>query len=388
MVETAEQRISSPEPTSAGKFGSKLAMDNDWAFIASQYGEPLQVYQYVLGSWQHRQRIERILGGNIFGYRVAIEGNLAAVVEKIPYQSSISIWTGAVHLFELDATEEWQLISTIYSPTAQEDDAFGDSVLIDNGTLYVGASDATGASGEKSGKVYVYEGQDNQWQQTLELANPTDEAGEDFGASLALDGINLVVGAPEVFASGSFHLYEASGPAWVHSAEIESPVSDNSSFASSLSIDGGTLVVGAPSALYGDLASGSAYVYTESNGAWSFTQELPRSATYSRGEYGADLVVVDDYILVGAPREWPSSFYEEQGTAYFYSRNGNQWEEAAVIRPAITSSYFSFDAHFGTQVSMDQNKALIGSPGMQLNAGIYDVGYVFAYSTNMLTRGR
>jgi FG-GAP repeat len=79
---------------------------------------------------------------------------------------------------------------------------FGGAVAMDGDTLAVGAPAENLAAGDEAGVVYVYLRTGDQWALQQRLLAADGHGGVTFGASLALDGDTLLVGAPHADATG------------------------------------------------------------------------------------------------------------------------------------------------------------------------------------------
>ena len=96
----------------------------------------------------------------------------------------------------------------------REEDRFGWSVALDGDTLAVGApfesrsarevaGDQAGNRALRSGAVYVFTLEEDVWKQQAYLKASNTGEDERFGAALALDGNDLIVGAPDESSSAS-----------------------------------------------------------------------------------------------------------------------------------------------------------------------------------------
>src|SRR6266536_2025123 len=98
-----------------------------------------------------------------------------------------------------------------------------------------------------------------------------------FGSAAALNGSTALIGADgDNSFQGAAYLFAKSIGSWSEGQKLtasDGALFDN--FGASVALDGGTLVVGANGATVGgNPAQGAVYVFTESNGTWSQTQKL------------------------------------------------------------------------------------------------------------------
>ncbi|MEQ9068220.1 MAG: Calx-beta domain-containing protein, partial [Gimesia chilikensis] len=163
-----------------------------------------------------------------------------------------------------------------------------------------------------------------------------------FGFSLAVDGDTLISSAPGWDATysdqGGAFIYvrndqgtpEYTGDdTWEYQATLLAPDADNNTsdrFGHVVAISGDTAVV---AALYGDETAenaGSVFVFTRSNGIWSFQQELHVADTIGNGYFGDVVAIENDTIVVGA-----RSTDVYTGSAYVFKRENNVWTQTAKL---------------------------------------------------------
>ena len=94
---------------------------------------------------------------------------------------------------------------------------FGQSVAIDGDRLVIGAPGEDSDNGSQSGVVYVYQILEDGKVRLLEsLTHPTGKANDQFGQSVSISGLNILVGAPgydldnDRWNAGSAVLFRAS----------------------------------------------------------------------------------------------------------------------------------------------------------------------------------
>ena len=113
---------------------------------------------------------------------------------------------GAVYVFRRSGTS-WAQEAYVKASNTVTFGQFGASVALQDNTLVVGApGEAGGSSGLNgdqadqsrplSGAAYVFERNGNAWSQVSYVKTPTSEFGAGFGASVALKGKTLALGAP------------------------------------------------------------------------------------------------------------------------------------------------------------------------------------------------
>lgn len=178
-------------------FGYSVAVDGDLivvgAFADDDHGDAsgsAYVFERNGSNWSELAKLTADDGaaGDQFGYDVALAGELIVVGAPAPYSAR----SGAVYLFERSGTNIIQKAKLV--PDEGANHSFGISVAIDGARLAVGAPPK---NINYSGTVYLFQNDDDRsWVRETKLyaydATPYDH----FGASVALDGSHLLVGAP------------------------------------------------------------------------------------------------------------------------------------------------------------------------------------------------
>ncbi|MDT8367945.1 MAG: FG-GAP repeat protein, partial [Longimicrobiales bacterium] len=132
-------------------------------------------------------------------------------------------------------------------PLSAQEPNFGRAAVIDGDDLLVGQP----VNWYGPGTVYAYRpGPDGAWIEEALLTAPDSSRMDDFGASLALDGDRLAVGAPRKRDGvGVVYLFEraSSRAGWSSVAVLEAPeTADGRGFGTALLLEGDELFVGSP----------------------------------------------------------------------------------------------------------------------------------------------
>lgn len=284
---------------------------------------------------------------------------------------------------------------------AAANSTFGGAIALDGNTIVVGAqSEGTGAL--RSGAAYVFIRNGTGWTEQAILKAANINADERFGASVALSGNVLVVGAPappnpggNPIGSGSVYVFTRSGTAWSQQARItasNAQLSDD--FGRSVALDGNTLVVGAPGedsaltdvisnnpdeGITGDGAenSGAVYVFTHNGAAWTQQAYVKASNTGSGDSFGRSVALDGNTLVVGAsegssltgvtagsPDEVATgNSAVGSGAVYVFTRNGATWSQQAYVKASNTGA----GDNFGIRVALTGNTLAVGATGEDSN---------------------
>ncbi len=193
------------------------------------------------------------------------------------------------------------LLRTLANPAPSDGDFFGCSVAISGNTVVVGAyGDDTGATG--AGAAYVFDATTGGLVSTL--ANPTPAAIDHFGASVAVSGNTVVVGAylddTGATDAGSAYVFNAATGSLVSTLANPTPAA-NDRFGNSVAISGNTVVVGASHDDAGATDAGSAYLFDATTGSLLHTLANPTPTTYDY--FGDSVAISGNSVVVGAHQE-------------------------------------------------------------------------------------
>ena len=311
--------------------------------------------------------IAKILNGDPtaedeFGFAVAASVDTVAI--GIPKEDEFgSANSGSVRVYVADGNGGWAEQQRLRASDDEANDNFGFSVAIDGDRIVVGANLADEPS--NSGAAYVFERTGGVWTETALLkANPTGSS-DQFGYDVAVDGDTVVVGEyrDDVGGTntGSIHVYVLSGGSWTLEQEFQAIDNEAGSLLGlSVAISGDTIIAGAPeerSVVNGTVRDehGAAYVFTRTNGVWTQEQRLQASDFDEFDEFGFDVAIEGDVAVVGAPLDDDGG--TRTGSAYVFKRTGGVWSETAKLNAFDPSE----QARFGWSVAIDGVRIAIGA---------------------------
>lgn len=193
-----------------------------------------QVHIYTLDEfevWQLTQNIDLLynLGPNFYSERIAADGQYLVVSD---WNQSFGMSIGAAYIYQWDATANgYLLVSTIGNPTASPI-RYGEGLAIrDEGTsvtIFVGAPEFNGLSGDADGRVYIYNGSGLLWPLLTVLDGENCVKGY-FGwhlsAYMTLGTNRLLIGARGYnLASGRVYFYHQLGGIWTLNTTLDAPL--------------------------------------------------------------------------------------------------------------------------------------------------------------------
>jgi hypothetical protein len=244
----------------------------------------------------------------------------------------------------------------------------GNGVALSGDTLVVGAPCANAGAGA----VYVYRRTNITWAFEAKLQAPAPLTGDQFGASVAIDGNTVVVGAPYQGGAGAAFVFTRAVTTWSQQAVLGASNPDaGDRFGLSVAVAGDSVVVGAPredsdaDTVNGTQTNnaatdaGAAYVLVRSGTTWSQQAYLKAPASDGGDSFGFAVSISADTIVVGAPTEdGASNAAIDSGAGFAFARSGTTWTQQATLRASNAGS----GDLFGWAVSVDGAFAAIGAP--------------------------
>lgn len=259
---------------------------------------------------------------------------------------------------------------------------FGASVVINGNLLFVGAP-GVALTGDVHLQGALYERIAGNWQLLTTLAGTNDNGLGQFGASAAMEGNLLVVGAPrdtegEGSGSGAVYLLQRSGNSFqvLDKVKLATPGTGDR-FGAAVAIANGRVAVGATSRVVNSATRGEITVYDIDQGQLVEIFNTTGSQSGSAASFGASMGMRGDLLVVGAPGE-----NSDRGATYVYFI-GTTLDERTRL---VGSSTVAGDG-FGRSVSFDGSNIVVGAPGFSAFGkhshaakGVITNGSVFHYS--------
>ena len=278
-----------------------------------------------------------------------------------------------------------QLAVLMGSDTVESSD-FGLSVAISGTTVVVGAS----AYPHNGGRVYVFAKTETGWTQEAELKG-SDTSDDEFGMSVAISGTTIVVGAPGPYkgstgrAFGRAYVFTKTATGWAQVDALtgsDQSTQYNSEFGASVAVSGETIVVGAPGASQVAEDAGQAYVFTETATGWKQVAELNHSDSVTGSGFGASVAISGETIVVGAPGGY--GVPQEAGQAYVFTETATGWKQVAELK---APSYTGADNEFGWSVAISGTTIFVGTQYSNCGGEVAgDGAYVFTKTAGVWTQ--
>src|SRR6266576_1394117 len=336
-----EQKVTASDGTANSYFGSAAALNGSTALIGADGDNSFQGAAYLFtqsnGSWSEGQKLTASdgLAGDEFGYRVALADNtllVGAFTATVGGNAS----QGAAYLFT-ESNGTWSESQKLTASDGGLFDNFGASVALDGSTLVVGANGATVGGNAAQGAVYVFTESNGTWTQTQKLTANDGAAYDNFGLSVALKGSTILVGSPRAAiganaGQGALYVFTESNGTWSQMQKLTaSDGTAGANFGNAIALDGSTALIAADaSTVGGNTYQGKAYLFTESGANWSQSDTFIASDGAVDDYFGAALAWDGVTALISTPHPTIGG-NTWQGAAYFY-------EQSATPTPTPTPS--------------------------------------------------
>lgn len=322
-----------------------------------------------------------------FGASVGISGDVIVVGAFGEDQAGFA--AGAVYVFQRNegSAANWGETAKLIASDAQAADYFGTSVGISGDVIVVGAY-GEDTMGFRAGAAYVFQrmaGGDDNWGEVKKLMASDGEQTDFFGATVAVSGDVIVIGAefedsaaPSAGAAYVFQRIQGGIDNWGQVKKLTaSDAWPSAYFGASVAVSGDVIVVGAVGCQTGGLWTGAAYVFERMAGGddnWGEVTKLVASDGQEDDEFGYSVAVSGDVIVVGAYGEDAAG--SNAGAGYLFHRRlggPDAWGQTAKL-----SAINAMDGdHFGWSVAISEDVVVIGAPDG--DAGVSDTGAAYVF---------
>jgi hypothetical protein len=306
------------------QMGTAVDIEGD-VLVASEFGasypaESVRVFRRIGGAWSYEAQLQPsdpLTTNGISIRNLALDGDWVAVGHRTALGSPIVpvfAYTGAVYLYER-SSGVWSQRAKLLPLDSLNGDQVGWSLDMKGGVLAFSSRAAGFSNAAPAGRVHVY-----RIVAGLPVAEATlttgvpGQAGKDFGHSISTDGVRLAVSDPHDNAqgssTGSVHVFEQVGGAWVASAVVRPSLPIAANFGLQAKIEGDELYVSAA------LPVGLWHFRRLPSGQWV---ELGRGSAPSTTSWRVDAFDVHGAELVVGAR----SVYSASGAAYVYGTDSS-----------------------------------------------------------------
>ena len=358
-------------------FGHVVSLNDGRALVGAPFDDDSSsnsgstyVFNLEANNWTESVKLTDAVGAvdDKFGWSVSLDGDRALV--GAPFDDDNGSNSGAAYVFDLIAGS-WS--ETAKLTVAEAGDSFGRSISLEGDRALVGAP-FDDDNGSNSGAAYVFDLVAGSWTETAKLT--VAEAGDSFGRSISLEGDRALVGAPfdddNGSNSGAAYIFDLVAGDWTETAKLTAAEAEaGDSFGYSISLSGDRVLIGAPFDDDNGSSSGSAYLFALVLGSWAETFKFTANDGATFDTFGSSVSLNGDRVLVGAPGNDDTG--DLSGSAYLFDLIAGNWTETAKLNAADGAA----NNQFGHSVSLDDNRALVGAVSLELGNLTTGSGYVF-----------
>lgn len=319
-------RLESPDAMNGDQFGRVLAVEGDLLVTAATSESETVVYAFGRDGdgWTLRQRITGPEGAEAeqFGRAVALAGDHLLIGAWAADDS-----TGAVYAYRLGNDGMFESAGRLVpSDSAAAGGRFGARLTIDDGLALIGAP----WTDQQTGAAYLFRASDAGWTEEAKLESRAVEDGDRFGSSLLLHDGTAFVGTERVNRFvGSVYAFEQDGDEWEEAYALQPfDAVQQTRFGISVGTAGDELWVGAMGA---NSFAGTIYRFRPgAEAGWDAAEKLAAGDLNSSDVFGMVFDVEDDLAAVAAPN---SDF--GLGSVYVFQRNAaGEWHTETELYTA------------------------------------------------------
>ncbi len=353
-------------------FGFAADIDGSIAILSAPYDDDAANFAgsaYIYGydavgqvwSEQHKLLASDAMQSDGFGIAAALSGDV--VVVGAPGVDDNGAGSGAAYIYRYDQNiSQWIEEAKLTASDAAIGDAFGTGVALAGDVVVIGAlTDDDNGSNSGSAYVFRYDNGTGQWDQEAKLLAFDGHADQKLGQSAVVRGDLIIVGAPSPgTGGGAGYVFRYNGSAWAGDGKIESlPVDPGSDFGASMAISGDVVIVGASA------HTGSATIFREIGGSWVQEADLTPFDGASNDFFGTSVDVSGDTAIVGSP--FDDDFGSGSGSAYVFRYDGLGWSDVGKMMP-LGGGRFDF---VGYSVAIEGLTSIVGASGDNNSIGAF-----------------
>lgn len=367
-----------------GTFGSSVSLKGNSLVIGAPGADALSTDSGVVSiyernnngdnKWGEVKRLSGLSGFTGFGTSVSLDNDVLAVGSVI-YDK-----IGAVHVFyrNLGGINNWGHVTTLLPNRRNEGGGFGATVALSGDVLVVGAP-YDDSIAKFCGAVYVYsknQGGTDKWGEVVKIQPSNPSNTRQFGSKVSLSGNLIAVSESNLANPGIINLYDRDKGGLNNWGLFKSFISDigDGSYLTNPVIQNNVIAI----ARTINERSVGVNVYTQNMGGisnWGLAARLI-SEDYTIGDnFGSSISIDVDKIVIGANQR--SEYGWLSGAAYIFKRSNdsnNDWKQIAKLKPVDIESYF----RFGSSVSSNGD-IVVGAPDAVRG---YGLAYLFAFNNN------
>jgi hypothetical protein len=303
-----------------------------------------------------------------YGYAVDLSGDYAVIGAPID-SLGMGESRGSAWIFKKMGSD-WVEFQKLVASDGDDMDLFGGAVAIDGNYAVIGALGDDNGSSIDEGSAYVFHFDGTSWIQQVKLTAADAVAIMKFGISVSIDSHRIVIGAPLADVDGDPHgaayVFERSGSTWTQQEKLTaSDGASGNEFGYDVSLFNDRILVGAPYAdLAGPVQSGAGYIFHYSGGLWNEEQKVFPPGPENGEQFGFSVVIRDDLCAIGSPQRDVFG-NSDKGAVCVFERTGTVWQRTDHLLNTVGMTA----GQMGVSIDMTDKHILAGSPFTDVNGG-------------------
>ena len=287
-----------------GTFGSNFQTDGTTVAeitLGVKFADKISVFRRGKEGWI---TCPAITSADVPGEQIGLKRKVSLNGDELAVLSSRGV--------ELFSFENGRFVwkSTVQRPEAIGTKQFGSSLALGENMLAVGCWRYN--NGQEHIEVFVRS--DDAWKHQGSIQDPEGRPGERFGALMAIDGKDIVVGVSqwetgtgcvvsfelESNKASVFKSNEDGADKWVVKQRIKELEKNECCFGSGFVLNGDQMMISAAS----KQTSGSFYLYQrdQKSGKWKMQEAISCPAGMEKSRFGSSVALVGDIMAVSAPQ--------------------------------------------------------------------------------------
>jgi hypothetical protein len=306
-----------------------------------------------------------------YGYETALFKDGIVIGEWTGDVGDISS-AGRAYIYDTD----WGLTSILQVPMPKETENFGRDIDVLNDIIVVGCGSANIGELEEAGKVYVF---DTDGSLLTSIQSPDPKAKGDFGNEVSIYSDGILVAEIGGMEHGFIHpgcVYEYNHEG-VFIRNVTSPaMKPEGCFGQSLVANEEFILVGEPGNLGGNFPIDHPSIYVYDYG-WNLITTIQPPDLQERTYFGFSTSMNDDYFVIG--ERWATvDDHEKAGRAHIYDTN---WNHVATLQSPTPED----NGEFGLDVVIGGDIVVVGERRGDVESMNEGKAYVFDLEGNLIS---
>lgn len=344
---------------------SNAVTDSGAVYVFEQRGDAWEQQAYL--------KANDAAAYDYFGTTVAIDKDtivVGAIRDNVFRLSNLSDKPGAAYVFSRNEGQ-WTQVTKLAPATGVPGDRLGFGVAVEGDTIVLGAP-----GDGRTGAAYVYARAGATWTEQQKLRPASNAPNGAFGSSVAISKDTFVVGASddstEADSAGAAYVFVKNGATWTEQQRLTpSPAASGANFGWSVALEGDEVLVGAPRVAslisLAQTTPGEVFAFRRSGTLWQQAARLRAMLPRTSDSFGSSVALNERAALIGACGDVSGATgvgadpsrrdAQYSGAAYLYAKENEDWKVSAYLK----SAYVDTNDMFGFSAALSGETAVVGA---------------------------